>query len=234
VADRIFQAGWRVLRIFFDTVQPLPAASDLWAIIQLILVAIGLGGVVTVGAIFADLTTGVTAMSLVLTALFFLALYRAYSKLDAASERRKPDNLADLIKALYQLRKVSDEVLSSLMMIAYIKRTREESGKSADDLFLGADRIQELLDARHELELQELVAGPDFKRILELYRWQIELETDMCRDPAEPLTQEQFQNARRKVRDVADRAIELLHEGKLYMRKPSISHKAKSPPPPTS
>jgi len=190
--------------------------------------------VVTVGAIFADLTTGVTAMSLVLTALFFLALYRAYSKLDAASERRKPDNLADLIKALYQLRKVSDEVLSSLMMIAYIKRTREESGKSADDLFLGADRIQELLHARHELELQELVAGPDFKRILELYRWQIELETDMCRDPAEPLTQEQFQNARRKVRDVADRAIELLHEGKLYMRKPSISHKAKSPPPPTS
>lgn len=219
----------RIIRTLLFVFQPLsrsPEVGDWWELGKSALAVLGLGVVLGVLDWLTNLFPGWTAplvgALLVVSILSLWAVYRLHV------ERRIPDNLADLIGAIYELRNVSDDLIGSLMMIAYIKQIREESGKSSDDLFVGSERIQQLLDARRNLELQELIAGPDFKRILELYRWQIELETDMCRDLAEPLTEEQYQKARTKVRDLADNAIQLLHEGRVYMPKLSTPRKAKS------
>ncbi len=218
----------RLIRTALFIFQPLsrsPEVLDWWSLWKSALAVLGLGFLFTVVDWLTNLFPGwsapVIGTLVAVTTMCFYAVYRLHV------ERRIPDNRTALIEAMYHLRNVSADLLHSLWFIQVVKRARQEKGQSANDLFLGSDRIQEYEDAKRNLELQELIAGPDFKGVLELHRLRIELETDMCRDPVEPLTDEQYQAARKRVWDFADTAIEMLDQGRLYMPKPSASRKAK-------
>jgi len=225
----------RIIRTFLFIFQPLsrsPEVLDWWSLGKSAAVVLGLGVLLKVLDWLTNLFPGWSAPAIgLLLGLSILSIWAVYQ---LHVERRIPDNRSELIEAMYHLRNVSVDLIASLFFIASAKRFNDERGKPSGVMALDAERIQEYREAKRKLELQELIAGANFKGILELYRFQIELTTDMCRDSTKPLQNEEYFEARKKVVELADQAIEMLDEGRLYMPKLSTSRKAKSSPPPTS
>ena len=217
---------WRFLLLSLSPTRGIPDAWDVKEMLVAVMALLGASG--TVGW-FTNLLTsiapgiggGFAFLGLGAAALFGWAGIRLQRQLDTVQARKHiPDNRDALISAIHNVRKFAHELLSSYWP-RWKRSWSKSSGYSEEMTFGDEGKEDAYITARHQLELQEKIAGPEYATALRLYQNEITSEVD--KGKYSELNEDGHKRSHEAVDRLTEEVLRRIDDGTLYAPQTATS-----------